>query len=239
MPKPAKAVKKISVLADLTPDSMNPNSGTDRGRQLVDWSLTELGAGRSILIDRSGNVIAGNKTLEAATAHNLPLRVIETDGSELVAVQRVDLDLFGEDDEERQTARQLSIVDNEANLAGYQRDAEMLLTHEASGVDLSPMIPSAEVEHLKAVVMAQSAEGSPVGISNGKANYDELWQGMPEFNQPGEKPYQAIIVRFDTAEDVEKFARRMEQTITPKTKSIWFPYKPPIDGQNYLVESEP
>jgi len=195
MPKPAKAVKKISVLADLTPDSMNPNSGTDRGRQLVDWSLTELGAGRSILIDRSGNVIAGNKTLEAATAHNLPLRVIETDGSELVAVQRVDLDLFGEDDEERQTARQLSIVDNEANLAGYQRDAEMLLTHEASGVDLSPIIPAAEVEALKATLTpfdASSLDG--MFVPNTDAPKEETEKIVLEFT-----PEQAEDVRFELA----------------------------------------
>lgn len=235
MPKPVKTIK---TLADLTPDSMNPNKGTERGRQLVDQSLTAYGFGRSILVDRSANVIAGNKTLEAALNHDLPVRVIQTDGSEVIAVQRTDIDLFSTDDHERQTARGLSIVDNEATLQGYERDAEMLLTHEASGVNLAEIIPQAEIEHLKAVVMAQSAGGREVGIKDGKPDFGELWQGMPEFDQPGEKALQTIIVRFDTREDVDEFARRVEQSITPKTKSIWFPYKAPLDGQNYIVESE-
>lgn len=232
-------VKQIASLTDLTPDTMNPNRGTERGRQMVDYSLTNFGAGRSILADKHGNVIAGNKTLEAAINLNLRTHVVQTDGSELVIVQRTDVDLFGEDDDERRTARSLSIVDNESNRAGYERDAEILLTHEASGIDLLPIIPQAEIEHLKAIVMAQSAGGREGCIRNGEPDLDEIWQGMPEFNQKGEPSYQTIIVRFDTKEDVEKFARRMEQTITPKTKSIWFPYKAPIDGQNYLATSEP
>lgn len=129
----AKTVKTIKTLADLTPDSMNPNKGTDEGRRLVDHSLTNYGFGRSILVDRSANVIAGNKTLEAAINHDLPVRVIQTDGKEVIAVQRTDIDLFSADDAERITARSLSIVDNEANRKGYERDAEMLLTHEAGG----------------------------------------------------------------------------------------------------------
>ncbi|HOU22680.1 MAG TPA: hypothetical protein PLN42_00345 [Anaerolineae bacterium] len=33
---------------------------------MLDKSLQELGAGRSILVDRNGRIIAGNKTHEAA-----------------------------------------------------------------------------------------------------------------------------------------------------------------------------
>lgn len=148
----AKAAKKLERLEDLTPDSMNPNKGTERGAALLDWSITNLGAGRSILADRNGNVIAGNKTLDAAAEHGFPIRVVPTDGKELVVVQRTDLDLFGDGDE-REQARQLSIVDNEANLAGYQRDAEMLLTHQASGVDVSPIFRDDEIAALRASVM--------------------------------------------------------------------------------------
>lgn len=155
MPKPIKTIK---TLADLTPDSMNPNKGTDEGRRLVDHSLTNYGFGRSILVDRSANVIAGNKTLEAAINHDLPVRVIQTDGKEVIAVQRTDIDLFSTDDAERITARSLSIVDNEATMKGYERDADMLLTHEASGVDLEPIIPRNEIEALKASVTPKNVD---------------------------------------------------------------------------------
>lgn len=81
-------------IEDLTPDAHNFNRGTDEGRQLMQRSLTELGAGRSILVDRNGNVIAGNKTQEAAIKAGIrKVRVIETDGTELVAVKRTDIDI--------------------------------------------------------------------------------------------------------------------------------------------------
>jgi hypothetical protein len=51
-------------LSDLTPDKANANKGTQRGLKALDKSLRQYGAGRSILIDRKGRVIAGNKTLE-------------------------------------------------------------------------------------------------------------------------------------------------------------------------------
>ena len=81
-------------LADLTADPHNANRGTDRGRDALARSLREYGAGRAVLIDRRGRVIAGNKTVEQARALNLPLRVVHTDGSFLIAVQRNDLDLL-------------------------------------------------------------------------------------------------------------------------------------------------
>lgn len=142
----AKA-KQIKTIADLTPDTMNPNAGSERGAYMLDVSLTNYGAGRSILVDNAGNVIAGNKTLEAAAEHNFPIRVVPTDGKELVVVQRTDLDLY---DGQDHRARQLAIIDNESNLVGYRRDAEMLLTHKAAGVDLSPMFRDDEIDALVA-----------------------------------------------------------------------------------------
>jgi hypothetical protein len=53
-------------LSDLKPDPQNANRGTDRGRDALARSLREYGAGRAVLIDRRGCVIAGNKTVEQA-----------------------------------------------------------------------------------------------------------------------------------------------------------------------------
>jgi DNA modification methylase len=93
----------------LRPDTLNANEGTQRGLGLLDKSLRKLGAGRSILVDKDGNVIAGNKTLERAADIDLPVRIIETDGKELIAVKRTDLDLYSETDKR---ARQLAYADN-------------------------------------------------------------------------------------------------------------------------------
>ena len=59
---------------------------------MIEKSFRELGAGRSILLDRNGNIIAGNKSQQAAIATGIKrVRVIETTGDELVAVKRTDV----------------------------------------------------------------------------------------------------------------------------------------------------
>lgn len=65
----------------LQQDAHNFNKGTDEGRRLMDKSFQELGAGRSILLDKDNNIIAGNKSQEAAIRAGIKrVRVIETDG---------------------------------------------------------------------------------------------------------------------------------------------------------------
>ena len=59
---------------------------------MIEKSFREFGAGRSILLDKNGRVIAGNKSQQAAIAAGIKrVRVIETTGDELVAVKRTDV----------------------------------------------------------------------------------------------------------------------------------------------------
>lgn len=50
------------------------------------------------------------------------------------------------------------------------------------------------------------------------------WRDMPEFVQNKQKEL-CIIVRFRTEEDLKKFGELVGQKLTPKTKSIWYPFK--------------
>lgn len=85
-------------------DRRNYRKHGDRNRKLIRKSLDELGAGRSIVIDAEGEIIGGNGVFEAWG--DRPIKVIESDGSELVVVQRTDLKT---DDEKR---KKLAIMDN-------------------------------------------------------------------------------------------------------------------------------
>ncbi len=40
-------------------------------------------------------------------------------------------------------------------------------------------------------------------------------------------PYRVLNLRFRCEEDVQEFAKLMEQVITPKQKALWFPYAEP------------
>ena len=63
-----KDTKDIKTLADLTPDGENFNKHTEFGTKLLEDSLRKFGAGRSILVDKDGNIIAGNGVVETAVA---------------------------------------------------------------------------------------------------------------------------------------------------------------------------
>ena len=53
---------------------------------------------------------------------------------------------------------------------------------------------------------------------------DKFWVNMPEFVQEDLTPFRVINVRFRNEEDVQEFARLMQQEITPKQKALWFPF---------------
>ena len=64
MPRSTRSVRHPLRLPDLQADPHNANRGTDRGRAALAQSLRDHGAGRAVLIDRHGRIIAGNKTVE-------------------------------------------------------------------------------------------------------------------------------------------------------------------------------
>ena len=133
MPRSTRSVRHPLRLPDLQADPHNANRGTDRGRAALAQSLRDHGAGRAVLIDRHGRIIAGNKTVEQAQRLNLPLRVVHADGSHLIAVQRDDLDLATDP-----PAKALAIADNRVGELDLEWDVDMLKQVHADGLDLSP-----------------------------------------------------------------------------------------------------
>lgn len=87
-------------------DARNYRKHNDRNKELINKSLKECGAGRSIVIDNEDNIICGNGIYEQSQKLGLKTKVIETDGSELVVVKRTDLQT---DDAKR---KQLAVMDN-------------------------------------------------------------------------------------------------------------------------------
>ena len=80
-------------IRDIIPDDHNFNKGTEKGREMIEKSFRELGAGRSILLDKNNRIIAGNKSQQAAIATGITkVRIVDTEGDEIVAVRRRDID---------------------------------------------------------------------------------------------------------------------------------------------------
>lgn len=87
-------------------DGKNFRKHSDENKRMIRRSLEELGAGRSVVIDADNELIAGNGVYEQAEALGLGVKVVETDGSELVVVKRTDLHT---EDEKR---KRLAFADN-------------------------------------------------------------------------------------------------------------------------------
>ena len=114
--------KTIKSLDDIRGREKNPNRGTDRGRELTKASLSRFGAGRSVVVDASGDLIAGHTTTESFKQIAKPedVIVVQTDGTKLVIVQRTDL----LKDDPR--AQMLAAVDNLTSNAGYNPDPDIM-----------------------------------------------------------------------------------------------------------------
>lgn len=152
-------------MVDIKKDARNYRRHSDRNKELINKSISELGAGRSILIDNENEIIAGNGVFEQAKNLNIPIKVIETDGTELIALKRVDLQTK---DEKRQ---QLAVMDNstsdssEFDLELLQEDFEIDALQDM-GVDTNMLDQSsAESEMLieDEVPEAQEKETSKLG----------------------------------------------------------------------------
>jgi len=112
---------KKTKIADLVPDNLNANKGTEYGQHLIEKSLRELGAGRSILLDKNNRIIAGNKTVENAASIGLDdVLIVETDGKQIVAVKRIDIDL------DTEQGRKMAIADNSTSKANLEWDKEVI-----------------------------------------------------------------------------------------------------------------
>lgn len=127
------APKKIieADIAQLVPDDVNFNKGTQFGQSLIEKSLRQFGAGRSILLDKNNRIIAGNKTVENAGQIGLEkFLIVETTGEEIVAVKRTDIDL------DTREGRELALADNATGAANLAWD-EAALTQASDKWDIA------------------------------------------------------------------------------------------------------
>lgn len=113
----------MATIKDLKFDDKNFNRHTQYGMSLLEKSLRENGAGRSILLDKDGNIIAGNGVIEAAGQIGLEkVKIVETTGDEIVAVKRTDISLNSH------KGREMALADNATAKADIEWDKENLKT---------------------------------------------------------------------------------------------------------------
>jgi hypothetical protein len=116
-------------ISELISDDKNFNKGSKEGGELIKKSFEKFGAGRSILIDKNNRIIAGNKSVENATAIGMEdLQIVESDGKRIIAVKRMDIDL------DTPEGRELALADNASAKANIVFDVELIETELGEAV---------------------------------------------------------------------------------------------------------
>lgn len=126
----------------LTLDPKNANQGTKRGLDLLEESVENYGAARSIVSTADDVVIIGNKTAQVAAEKGIPFRVVETDGRELLVVKRRDLQYADP------RAKELAIADNRVAEVDLSWDGDILAGFKAEGINVGAFFFDEELDRL-------------------------------------------------------------------------------------------
>lgn len=117
----------------LDPDNVRRHPG--RNLEAIEQSIRRFGAGRSVVVDGDGKVVAGEGALRAAVEAGVEeVVLVESDGRRMVAVVRPDL--------RGNEARAYALTDNRTtDLSAFDWNAvaEQVVALEDSGVDLAPL----------------------------------------------------------------------------------------------------
>ena len=134
---PRRQLLRVSALK---PDPENRRTHTTRNKAMLETSLRDIGAARSIVIDEDDVVLAGNGVVERAPDAGITkVQVVDADGDTLIAVRRKGLT--------PEQKRRLAMYDNRsAELAEW--NPEQLATDRSNGLDLVPFFTDRELDSL-------------------------------------------------------------------------------------------
>jgi hypothetical protein len=183
-------------IKQLKPDPHNRRQHTPRNLGMLADALHAVGAARSIVIDETNEILAGNGVIEAAaTAGITKVKTIDVDGETIVAVRRRGLS--------PDQKRDLALYDNRtAELADW--DLEQIKADLDDGVDLSAFFTDDELSGLMA-----DLDGEPHG---GLTDPDDVPEPRATDITPGDLfelgDHRLLCGDSTKAEDVARVNRR-------------------------------
>lgn len=188
---PEMIVAEEAHIGRLRQDPNNARRHNPRNISMIERSISEGGAGRSVLTDRNGNLIAGNGVVEAAAQAGLEDAVIvRTRGDRLIIHQRDDLDINDPQ------AIKLALYDNRsAELAEWDSD---ILAGMADTDILGDLFYESELED----ILHNLDRGG--GGGGGGGDRPEL----PELNY-------RVVVEFDNEDEQLAFIEECDQRGIP------------------------
>lgn len=192
---------KVSIINinQITPYKNNAKEHTPEQIEKLKGSIQRNSYIQPIVIDADNSIVIGHARYEALRALNGDNQVIEV----------VRVDYLSESE-----IKALRILDNKINQSPWIED---ILNKEI--VELNKVFSD---EEMKDLVGLQSFEINNA-INEDDLDYEKEWEGMPEFSQKDKTAFRSIVVHFKDQEKLDMFAKKMKQTITDKTKYLWYP----------------
>lgn len=159
-------------LAEIALDAENARHHSEDNLTMIRRSLAEYRAGRSILIDGDNTLIAGEGVTRAARELGYTrVRVIDTDGSELIAVRRADLTAA--------QRRRLALLDNRTTeTSTWDNDVLAQFYHEDPAI-LDGIFTNKEVNLLVKKALDGKGGGDAPVVPSLSAELLAKWQVKP------------------------------------------------------------
>lgn len=185
-------------LRKLKRDGQNPNKMNKDQKDALWKSLLELGWKKPIVTNLDGLIADGEQRITVCLDHKENYGpVLRTEMTEV----------------ERKLIRQA------LNKISGKHDIVL------DALEFSRIITQGRKDALKSILTLNEEKLQCILSVAGKRNFDfeTAWTGMPEFLQK-DLLGRVIKVHFKKEEDVQDFAELIGQTITDKTRFLWFPY---------------
>lgn len=213
---------------ELKPFVRNPKLHPERQINSIKKSFKEFGWTNPILIAEDNMVVAGHARLIAAKELGfMEVPVIKLEMSYEKAVAYVVAD--------NKTA-ELGSTDFPM-LQELLREIAELEDFDIESIGYS----ESEIDALLNVpVYSTSGTGSGSGSAAGgkpagEVDIDDEWTGMPAFESENLDPAYSLKVNFASLEDLMEFAKLVDQKITEKTPSIWYPAQGSREGKKFGI----
>ena len=205
-------------MTKIIPQRKNANRHTPRGMGMLEASIQQDGIIGAMTVAADGETFDGSARGEVLPAVGFDLNdvsqvvkaepgralIIESDGSSPLVHRRTDIPSA---DDPR--ARRLGVAANRIAQVNLSWEPDVLA--ELNGaVDLSGMFFPHELANLA------QPDSEPV-------DPDGLWEGMPEFENEDKTAYKSLTLHFKDQDAVDAFAELVGQTITDKTRYLWYP----------------
>lgn len=196
-------------LSDLLPYKDNPRKHTEKQVQQIAESISEFGFINPILVDEKNMILAGHG------------RYLASQKLELEKVPVVVVDNLTEDQK-----KALVIADNKIAMNSTWDENllwEQIRQLNDKGFNLD-------------VLAFDEMEILPMTDSNTVLDPLAEWEDMPEYSQEDLMAFKTVYVHFRNEQDFIDFQNFINQQMTDKTKSIWYPKQENMDTESKRYE---